>query len=227
MDLFSTEAWLKVNILKCPLGQGHHWTKGYTFLRLTVGPAYGLGMWRKEKLCTQWKSRVIPFAIGRNTLQQDTWAERGLSVYSAIILERGRARGLKLCNYQKKETTQDSSHLCRTALLFLNLVIQHNTHALCALKENFPLWLNHCLMCLSLCECDSSSCILEKWFDMLYVQHVDWALLHLVQITLLFRGRLRSFYCSASYVSGIQLCCRLPLTVTLFSVAWRNTQPVP
>lgn len=99
--------------------------QGVHFLKLTVGPAYGLGMWRKEKLCTQWKRRVIPFAIGCNTLQQDTWAESGLSVYSVIILERGRARGLKLCNYQKKETTHHSSHLHRTAQLFLDFLILH------------------------------------------------------------------------------------------------------
>lgn len=112
--------------------------RGVHFLKLPVGPAYGLGMWRNEKLCTQWKSRVIPFAIGRNTLQQDAWAERGLSVYSAIIVERGRARGLKLCNYQKKETTQGSSHLHRTAQLFLNFLIQHNKQTQCALKEDSP-----------------------------------------------------------------------------------------
>lgn len=41
------------------------------------------------------------------------------------------------------------------------------------------------------------------------------------------RGKFVAFYCSASYVSGIQLCCRLPLPVTLFSIAWSDTQAVP
>lgn len=87
-------------------------------------------------MCTQQKSLVIPFAIGHNTLQLDTWAGRGLSVYLAIILEKGRARGPKLCNYQKKETTQDFSHLHKTAQLFPNLLNQCSKHSQCALKEN-------------------------------------------------------------------------------------------
>lgn len=66
---------------------------------------------------TMRKRRGIPFAIGQNTLQEDAWAERGLSVYSAIILVKGRARGLKLRNYQKKETAQDSSHLHKTTVI--------------------------------------------------------------------------------------------------------------
>lgn len=111
---------------------------GVHFVKLTVGPAYGLDMRRNQKPHTQERSWVIPFAIGRNTLQQDTWAERGLSVYSAIILEWGRARGLKLCNYLNKEATQDSSHMLGTAQLFLNFLIQHNNQPRHCLKGDFP-----------------------------------------------------------------------------------------
>lgn len=77
----------------------------------------------KESCVHTLKSLVIPFAVGHNTLQQNTQAERGLNENSAIILERGRAGTLKLCNYQKKETTQDSSHLHRAAVLFLNSLL--------------------------------------------------------------------------------------------------------
>lgn len=173
------------------------WAKDFIGPRGTfsIGPAYGFGMWRKEKLCAQWKSRVIPFAIGHNTLQQDTRAERGLSVYSAIILEKGRARGLKLCNYYTRRKKQHRTlHICTKQLLFLNFLNQYSKQdSMCPerrlLKTSF--WLSHCRMCSSLC--DASSCMLERWFDMLHVQHVDWVLLHLVQITFLFEGILYSF----------------------------------
>lgn len=143
-------------------------------------------MWRNEKLCTQWKSQIIPVAIGRNTLQQDAWVERGLSVYSAIIVRRGRARGLKLCNYQKKETTQGSSHLHKTAQIFLNFLIQRNKQTQCALKEDsLSGWI--------IAVCAHHSVMLpaawERWFDMLYVQHADWVRLHFVQITLFVWGK--------------------------------------
>lgn len=59
--------------------------------------------------------------------------ERNECVFSSNA--GGGARELKLCNYQKKGTTQDSSHLHRTAQLFLNFLIQHNKQAQCALEK--------------------------------------------------------------------------------------------
>ena len=43
----------------------------------------------------------------------------------------------------------------------------------------------------------------------------------------LVEGSVCSSHCSASYAAGLQLCCRLPFAVTLFSAAWGDTQAVP
>lgn len=53
---------------------------------------------------------------------------------------------------------------------------------------------------------------IERWFDMLYVQHVDWVLLHLVQITLVFEGSLCSCYC--------QLCVRCTTVLSSCLFQW-------
>lgn len=120
-------------------------------------------MWRKEKLCTQWKSRVIPFAIGRNILQQDTRAERGLIVYSAIILEKGRARGLKLCNYYTRRKKQHRTlHICTEQPLFLNFLNQYSKQTQCALKEDF-------LLAESL-----AYVLITLWCFQLYAREVIW-----------------------------------------------------
>lgn len=54
VGFLSKWTWLKVNAVylsalgpRTPLDQGGH------FVKLTVGPAYGLGMQRKERLCTR------------------------------------------------------------------------------------------------------------------------------------------------------------------------------
>lgn len=136
MGLLSTEAWLKVNIAECLLGQGLNWTKGYPF-KTHCWTSIWFRHVEKCKAVHTIKSWAIPFAIGRNILHQDTWAERGMGVYSTIISERGRARGLELCNYKKKKATEDSSHMHITAQLFLNFLIQHNKRTQYALKEIF------------------------------------------------------------------------------------------
>lgn len=183
-------------------------------------------MWRNEKLCTQWKSGVIPFAIGRNTLQQDTWAEAPLClqcVFSNNIGERGRAGGLKLCNYEKKAATQDFTYAHNSTVFPYSPNLAQQAGSICP-ERKLPFWLNHCRMCSLLC--DVSSCTLERLGDTSFVQHVDWVLVHLVQITLLFEGGLNSFYCSASDRSVVN-CIAVCLSMTLFSEAWSRTQSVP
>lgn len=73
--------------------------------------------------------------------------QRGIWVYSAIILERGRTRGLKLCNYQKMHS--------------YFLISQFSTIS----KLNMPwpcFWLNLCFMCMSV------------WCFQLYASEVTW-----------------------------------------------------
>lgn len=102
---------IKDKYTEAPPGPRTTLDQGVHFLKRTVGPAHGL------HFATRY--------MGREGLD------------SAIISVRGRAIGLKLCNYKKKETTQDSSHMHTTAQLILNFQIQHK-QAQYALKENVP-----------------------------------------------------------------------------------------